>query len=69
MNLEDVIKKYIQLKTTGGTDKTIRFEFIVDKNSCGELQMGREIFTKIADKLFDNSYLVVKNLIENVENQ
>ena len=45
----------IQLKVSSGTDKTIRLD--------------REIFTKVADKLFNNSYLVGKDLIGNIKVQ
>ena len=50
----------IKLITMGGTDKTIRFEMVINDISCGELQMERDVFTKIADKLFDNKFVVSK---------
>lgn len=56
MNLE------IELVVTGGTDKTIKCAMIVSKQKAGELQLSREDFTKIAEKLFDGKFTVTKAL-------
>lgn len=54
MNLE------IELVVVGGTDKTVRCLVTVSKQPAGELQLSREDFTKIAEKLFDGQFVVQK---------
>lgn len=49
----------ICLTVIGGTDREIRFEFLLDDKNCGELQTTREQFTKLSDLLFGRDYKVV----------
>ena len=50
----------IEITVLGGTDKTIRSQLYVSGEIAGELQMSREDFTKIAERLFDGGYHLTK---------
>lgn len=48
----------IELVVTGSTDKTIRCVMYVSGQPAGELQLSREDFTKVAERLFEGPFTV-----------
>lgn len=51
----------VELGVSGGTDKTVRFQLLIRGESCGELQVGREDFTRLADLIFGQHYKLIQN--------
>ena len=50
-----------EIKIVSGSDKTIRFEVHIRGENVGELQTDRADLTRLADKLFDGSYIISEN--------
>lgn len=46
----------IHMNVVGGTDKTVRFEVVVNGILTGQLQMNRDDFTKFCGLVFQDSY-------------
>ena len=51
----------IQIVVLGGTDRTIRCNLVVSGQVAGELQVSREDFTKLSERLFDGGYTLIKS--------
>jgi hypothetical protein len=51
----------VELHALGGPDKEIRFRVEIDGKECGELQTGREEFTRLADLIFGRNYKLIQN--------
>lgn len=48
----------VSLYISGGTDKMVRFLVDINGDPAGELHTSRENLTKLADLLFDKSYII-----------
>lgn len=51
----------IEIEVIGQTDKTIRFNLLVDEVSAGELTTDRAIFTKLVERLFEKQGYVIRS--------
>lgn len=52
----------VEMKVVGSTDKTVRCEMWLAGVLAGELQVGRDEFTKLCGLLFLGNYKVIANL-------